>query len=80
MTPGFSDMHTHILYDEALDLYIANGVTLVRNMHGDPVHLNMRKNIRDGKRVGPELYTTGPMVDGEKPYMSWIKLNRQSGK
>lgn len=45
-------------------LYVANGVTLVRNMDGRPFHLQLRQRIKDGAIVGPEIITAGPIVHG----------------
>lgn len=69
LTPGFSDMHVHLQQPEDLDLFIVNGVTTVRNMWGSPEHLKGRKDIKNGKIIGPELFTTGPLIDG--PNMIW---------
>ena len=64
LTPGFSDMHVHIDRSEDLDLFIANGVTTIRNMWGFPEQIKARKDIKNGKIIGPELFTTGPIIDG----------------
>lgn len=75
LMPGLVDMHTHITDDVAegtplasdngeLLLYIANGVTTVRNMKGQPKHLQWRKQIASGEILGPTLYTCGPKVLG----------------
>ncbi|MGE3467773.1 MAG: amidohydrolase family protein [Pyrinomonadaceae bacterium] len=52
--------------DEML-LYLANGVTTVRNMHGTRTHLEWREQIRKGERLGPRLFTAGPILDGDPP-------------
>ena len=75
LMPGLVDMHTHVTDDVAegtplatdngeLLLYIANGVTTVRNMKGQPKHLQWRKQIAGGEILGPTLYTCGPTVLG----------------
>ena len=64
--PGLVDAHVHLLGQAAvndLPLYLANGVTTVRNMYGEPYHLRWRGEIARGVRIGPTLYTTGPFTD-----------------
>jgi Amidohydrolase family len=71
LLPGFSDMHIHYVEKKYFvginNLLIANGVTLVRNMWGFPKVLKMRKKIITKKQLGPEIYTTGPLIDGLPP-------------
>lgn len=65
LIPGLCDMHVHIREIYERKLYIANGVTLVRNMWGYPFLLKVRKWINNGILVGPEIFTTGPLIDGK---------------
>ena len=44
LVPGFSDMHIHIDNADERILYLANGVTLVRNMWGS---VNLLKEIKE---------------------------------
>lgn len=67
LIPGLCDMHVHFNDDDDRILYIANGVTLIRNMSGDPYHLKVRKKIKEKCLIGPEIYTTGPYIDGLNP-------------
>jgi imidazolonepropionase-like amidohydrolase len=67
LIPGLSDMHVHNWYEEEHVLFLANGVTRIRNMWGTPQHLRWQKEIESGARVGPKLFTTGPILDGPKP-------------
>lgn len=63
--PGLADMHIHLGGPDELPLYIANGVTLVRNMWGDEETLAMRSAIADGSLLGPRIVTAGTLVDGK---------------
>ncbi|MSQ98971.1 MAG: hypothetical protein EXR85_06735 [Xanthomonadales bacterium] len=71
LMPGLSDMHAHITPSEPpgttaeLLLYLASGVTTLRNMAGFPGHLPLRQAIKDGAVLGPRLYTTSPLLEGE---------------
>ena len=76
LLPGFWDMHVHSAFgdwfpggrDIILPLFIANGVTGVRDMGGDiPVLLEWRKAIADGQIIGPRMVISGPMLDGYLP-------------
>lgn len=76
LTPGLWDMHVHSAFGDwfpggrevILPLFIANGVTGVRDMGGDlPVLFEWRKEIAAGKLVGPRMVVSGPMLDGYLP-------------
>jgi len=70
LLPGLADMHVHLEYFDNPDmlwLFLANGVTLVRQMDGRPYLLDWRERIRRGELPGPEIVTAGPIVDGEPP-------------
>jgi imidazolonepropionase-like amidohydrolase len=64
LMPGLADMHVHL--DDAADLrrHLEAGVTLVRNMRGEPRHLQWRDEIAAGRRQGPRIITTGPTLTG----------------
>ncbi len=68
LIPGLCDMHVHYNNEDDRLLYVANGVTFVRNMFGAPAHLKLREKIKEKRIIGPELYTTGPIIDGENPF------------
>ena len=70
LIPGLADMHVHIGADAELPLYVANGVTLVRNMWGDAGTLVRRQHIATGTLLGPRLVTAGPLTDGDPPMWS----------
>jgi hypothetical protein len=76
LIPGLWDMHVHSAFgdwfpggrDIILPLFIANGVTGVRDMGGDaPVLLEWRKQIAAGQIIGPRMIISGPMLDGYLP-------------
>ena len=66
--PGLWDMHVHTAVPDGaglLGLYIANGVTGVRDMGGDfAVIRRWRDEIRGGRRAGPRIVASGPYVQG----------------
>ena len=62
--PGLFDAHVHINSSEMHNLFIANGVTSVRNMWGFPKHLQWKEQSAKGEIVCPNIYTTGPLTDG----------------
>ena len=65
--PGMIDSHVH--FDESYmgDFFLASGVTSVRNCRGFESHAKWRDEILEGKRRGPYIYSTGPLLDGEDP-------------
>lgn len=67
LMPGLADMHVHPWSEDQLLLFLANGVTTVRNMFGAPVHVQWRDEIAAGERLGPTIWTAGPILDGDPP-------------
>ncbi|MBE0433155.1 amidohydrolase family protein [candidate division WOR-3 bacterium] len=67
LIPGLWDMHVHWSNDRYLPLFIANGVTGARIMWGGPTHLQWRKEIAKGSRLGPRLIIAGSIIDGPEP-------------
>lgn len=69
--PGLWDMHVHTVFkgrpERFFPMFIANGVTGVRDMASDLGFLKqLRKDISEGSLVGPRVIG-GPMVDGPLP-------------
>ena len=69
LIPGLWDMHVHFTeVERSFPMFIANGVTGVRNMGGDLDQLlRWRADVLAGKLVGPRIVTCGPIVDGPDP-------------
>lgn len=67
LMPGLADMHVHWNSFTYQAMYLANGVTTVRNMWGAPWHLAMSRAIDEGRFPGPRLVTTSPGFDGVLP-------------
>ena len=70
LMPGLSEMHAHIppvtstSLERVLGLNVANGITIVRGMLGQPAHLDLRQQILSGEIFGPRLFTSGPSFNG----------------
>src|ERR1700746_3176573 len=76
LIPGLWDMHVHLVFgdwfpdakDISLPLFIANGVTSVRDMGSElDVVQDWRNQIAAGRLIGPRILTSGPMLDGPRP-------------
>jgi imidazolonepropionase-like amidohydrolase len=76
LIPGLADTHIHLTAAGEPDgsrkfmipLLLANGTTSVRDMGGYLESLNpLRKEIAEGKRLGPRIVTPGPYLDGSPP-------------
>jgi len=76
LIPGLWDMHVHLVFgdwfpdaqDISLPLFVANGVTGVRDMGSElDIVQGWRNEIEGGQLLGPRIYTSGPMLDGPKP-------------
>jgi imidazolonepropionase-like amidohydrolase len=68
LIPGLWDMHVHTSVVGGrgiLALYVANGVTGVRDMAGDWATLSQwRRDIAAGRLVGPRIVASGPYLEG----------------
>ena len=67
LMPGLADMHVHLTGAwplPQLDLYLANGVTTVRDLDGRDFMLQWQNEIKAGKRSGPTIYASGPIIWG----------------
>ncbi|HSI69336.1 MAG TPA: hypothetical protein VK941_03825, partial [Gillisia sp.] len=69
LIPGLAEMHGHIPGEEqpqyaedVLFLYIANGVTTVRNMLGTNYQLQLRDRVRNGELPGPTIFAASPWL------------------
>lgn len=62
LIPGLIDMHAHLFQSpNDLLLYIANGVTEVRELIGEKDHLTWKKEIENG-RIGPKMFVASPRL------------------
>lgn len=71
LIPGLWDMHAHLGTDDFdrdsnLALFIANGVTGVRIMDGEPEHHRWRREIAAGALSGPRMIIASPII-GQSP-------------
>ncbi len=79
LLPGFWDNHIHLRGSDSLiannknflKLFIANGITTVRDAGGDLTTsvMEWKKQITNEDLVGPTIFTAGPKIDG--PNSTW---------
>ena len=71
LIPGLMDMHVHVSGEgrsDLLPLYVAHGVTTVRDVGGSLTVLRLlRDDLETGRLVGPRLFYAGPLLDGIPP-------------
>src|SRR5258708_26269034 len=76
LIPGLADMHVHLTgageprgsREFVIPLLLANGITTVRDMGGNVEDLaRLHIEITSGIRVGPQIFFTGPYLDGNPP-------------
>jgi imidazolonepropionase-like amidohydrolase len=75
LIPGLWDMHIHAFFGDwvpggrevTLPLLLAMGITGARDMGSDldPI-LEARRDVAQGRLLGPRLIVSGPMLDGPK--------------
>ena len=62
--PGLFDCHIHMDADDITEMLIACGITTARNMWGLDETQQWIREIDQGVRPGPHVYSTGPLTDG----------------
>ena len=79
LMPGLWDMHAHIEGNERawLPLYVANGVTGIRDMGADlDFILEIREATASGRTLGPRIIAAGPILDdapGDWPFRMRVR-------
>jgi hypothetical protein len=77
LIPGLTDSHVHLKESKNdLFLYLANGITFVREMAGRPITLEWRRSMqRDG--IGPRMFISSPPLFSESGltgyYYRWTR-------
>jgi hypothetical protein len=64
LLPGLADMHVHMDRTD-VPLFLANGITTVREMNGDDWHVALRDSIAAGEVVGPRMFVASTLLAGE---------------
>jgi hypothetical protein len=64
LLPGLADMHVHMDRSD-VPLFLANGITTVREMNGDDWHVALRDSIAAGEVVGPRMFVASTLLAGE---------------
>ena len=69
LMPGLADLHVHVRHEDEFVNYLAWGVTTIMQLGGSGVTgqelLNYREKIGAGSMLGPNIYTTDRVFDGE---------------
>jgi imidazolonepropionase-like amidohydrolase len=84
LMPGLWDMHIHDADDsltrfEYIPLFLANGVTGVRDMWGSSEMLKLKKDIEEGRFSGPRMIVGSPILEGEHPFFgNTLKASTES--
>ena len=69
LIPGLYDCHIHVSNPEDFKWYLAYGVTRVTCMMGNAKILDWREELASGKRIGPKMKTSSPIIDGTAKYL-----------
>lgn len=65
LMPGLADLHVHMQTDD-VPLFLANGITTIREMNGADRHLALRDSVERDLRVGPRMYVASTLQAGEE--------------
>jgi len=74
LIPGLWDMHVHLgpYRERALPLFLANGVTSIREVGGDLEQTGyVRQEVLAGRMLGPDVLIAGPILDGPEVSKAW---------
>jgi imidazolonepropionase-like amidohydrolase len=75
LIPGLTDMHAHVRSPELLPLFLAHGVTAIRDIGGNLARGQLlRADLAAGRRVGPRLAIAGNILDGIPPLWPDISI------
>jgi hypothetical protein len=85
LIPGLWDMHVHSAggggaakpWDERIlfPLYIANGITGIRDMGGDPTILEQRRKRIESGELGPHMMIAGPVLNSGQSDSHTVGVN-----
>ncbi|MGN0659063.1 MAG: amidohydrolase family protein [Emergencia sp.] len=68
--PALMDSHVHVSTPEDFRWYLAYGVTRISCMMGTAKALTWRKELSEGKRRGPKMKVSSPIIDGTDKYLA----------
>ena len=72
LIPGLIDSHVHLWQSpNDLLLYLANGVTHIRELNGSDEHLRWRAEINQG-RMGPKLFVASSRLNSNGLFKGWF--------
>jgi imidazolonepropionase-like amidohydrolase len=78
LIPGLWDMHIHEGDDDSttryqyLPLFLANGVTGIRDMWGSDYMLKLKADIDADRLTGPRMIVGSPIIDGAHPFIRGV--------
>ena len=72
LIPGLIDSHVH-LWQSANDLllYVANGITHIRELNGSDEHVQWKQEIKAG-RMGPHLFVASSRMNSNGVFKGWF--------
>jgi len=69
LMPGLADLHIHLRHEDELVNYLAWGVTTIMHLGGSVETgrqlLEYKHQVKNGSRLGPNIYTTERTFDGD---------------
>jgi imidazolonepropionase-like amidohydrolase len=82
LIPGLADMHVHLRNDwplSQLDMYLAHGVTTIRDLGGKDFMRQWRDEVKTGKRSGPTIYVAAPIIYGYEQNSADLTVSKTAG-
>lgn len=77
LIPGLIDAHVHLFQSpNDLLLYLANGVTQIRELIGSEEHLQWKQEIDNG-RIGPQMFVASPRLGSFGTLEGWMMEKSQ---
>lgn len=73
--PGLFDMHVHLDGGKYIPLFLMNGITCVRDLGStDDSIFKLKRNIEEGRTIGPKLFVCGPILEGDPPLWDCFRV------
>jgi hypothetical protein len=87
LIPGLWDMHVHTLSkgqaEQFFPLFIANGITGVRDMGGDLSFeqiADIKRRTQTQSGYGPRIIAAGPILEGSRPFWAFSMSVKDAGE
>jgi cytosine/adenosine deaminase-related metal-dependent hydrolase len=83
VVPGLIDLHAHLFGEATLALYLAAGVTTVKDVGNTLEEVLRLRAAEAAGAVSPRIHACGPLLDGDPPFapgLAWVLTSAAEGE